>query len=148
MSPEQRARISLRMRGNQNARGHRNSLGHKFTEEQVIRRAVGRGLDPARAVVANAHPRHNRVFRNTLRRVALYGFPCDFPDTAVGLQAFIDYLGPVPESMTKPSVGRIDHANGYVRGNFMWQEFSENASEAALRTGLGRNVGNGRKAAP
>ena len=51
---------------------------------------------------------------------------------------FVLAMGPVPEDMVKPTVGRIDHTKGYVwdkennRWNFRWQEASENQAGATI----------------
>lgn len=49
-----------------------------------------------------------------------------FSRTKEGFVNFVNYLGD-PGDMKRPSVGRFDHDEGYVLGNFAWQEFNENA---------------------
>lgn len=64
---------------------------------------------------------------------------------------FVLIMGPVPEGMVKPTVGRIDHALGYVwdhvngRWNFRWQEASENqagATEIQIANGTHSSIRN------
>jgi hypothetical protein len=50
-------------------------------------------------------------------------------DLIRGLISFIVELGPVPEGIISPTIGRIDHRKGYVAGNFRWQEFVENSRD-------------------
>lgn len=57
----------------------------------------------------------------------------EFPRTLKGFKDFINYLGPVPKGMKKPTVGRSDHNKGYIKGNFKWQELSENSKEGSVR---------------
>jgi hypothetical protein len=64
----------------------------------------------------------------------------EFSQTYLGFKNFIDYLGPVPENMIKPSLGRKDHSLGYIRGNFEWQSLSDNGKEAANRTENYKNL--------
>ncbi len=49
--------------------------------------------------------------------------------TLEGFAEFIKEIGPLPPGvlMKKPSVGRKDHAKGYVPGNIEWQEFNLNS---------------------
>lgn len=60
----------------------------------------------------------------------------DFPQSNLGLISFILEIGPVPDDMLRPSIGRKDHSIGYVVGNYAWQEFTENSKEGGLRTGF------------
>jgi len=53
----------------------------------------------------------------------------DFPRTKKGFEDFIEYIGPIPKGMKWPSVGRLDHKKGYIKGNFRWQEMSENSAD-------------------
>lgn len=57
----------------------------------------------------------------------------EFRNSVEGFINFIVEIGPIPEGMVFPSVGRKDHSKGYEVGNFRWQEFSENCSD---RTGV------------
>lgn len=59
----------------------------------------------------------------------------DFSRDFKGLIKLIDYLGDIPSNIKYPSVGRINHLVGYLKGNFAWQELSENKREAASRIG-------------
>lgn len=60
-------------------------------------------------------------------------FGTDFSDDQSGFMLFIEEIGPVPEGMMKPTVGRKDHSKGYIFGNFEWQEQVENSRESAYR---------------
>ena len=44
-----------------------------------------------------------------------------------GFAAFIKEIGPIPQHIKKPSVGRKRHAVGYKIGNVMWEEHSFNS---------------------
>ncbi len=50
-----------------------------------------------------------------------------------GFINFIVDISEVPPDMMRPSIGRIDHNLGYIPGNFMWQEFSDNARDGGKR---------------
>lgn len=51
---------------------------------------------------------------------------CGFARTKEGYKEFQDEIGPIPENMNRPSVGRIDHDYGYQKGNIKWEEYSYN----------------------
>lgn len=51
---------------------------------------------------------------------------CDFPRTQEGFDAFCKELGPIPEDMKRPSVGRRFHDKGYVVGNIVWERYEYN----------------------
>lgn len=53
--------------------------------------------------------------------------------TPEGLINFIADLGPVPDGMSSPSIGRLDHSLGYIPGNFEWQDRWENAKDSHNR---------------
>lgn len=57
----------------------------------------------------------------------------DFKRCYEDFRDFVAELGPLPKNMARPSIGRKDHSKGYIRGNFAWQEMSENTSESILR---------------
>lgn len=61
---------------------------------------------------------HDRCIR-TGKRV-------DFPRTSSGFQAFVRELGPIPENMKRPSVGRKNHSKGYVYDNIVWERYEFN----------------------
>lgn len=61
----------------------------------------------------------------------------DFSNSRQGLRELVEYLGEVPDDMEVPSVGREDHSKGYIRGNFGWQELSENLADGAMRSPIG-----------
>jgi hypothetical protein len=77
--------------------------------------------------------------------------PCAFAFDEKGYQEFARAIGPIPEGMRSPTVGRYDHEQGYVydrdkkRWNFRWQEKAENSSESAVRSNFGQ-FGNRRSA--
>lgn len=79
----------------------------------------------------HSYPRHLVYFSNMHLRVAKYDRECDFPYTDDGFVMFCEYIGPIPEGMKVPSVGRIDHSRGYVFDNFRWQELSDNVADGA-----------------
>lgn len=45
----------------------------------------------------------------------------------LGYLQFCAEIGPRPEGMLKPSVGRIDHSRGYEAGNVQWEEHKFNS---------------------
>lgn len=52
----------------------------------------------------------------------------DFPRTRDGYIEFCKEIGPIPKRMKRPTVGRIDHYFGYVRGNIRWQPYNKNSA--------------------
>ena len=50
-----------------------------------------------------------------------------------GFIKFIYCIGDVPIGMAKPTIGRVDHSIGYIKGNFTWQEFMDNVRESGYR---------------
>jgi hypothetical protein len=50
-----------------------------------------------------------------------------------GFWNFIEYMDDLPPGMKDPTVGRLDHKLGYIRGNLKWQERKDNSSESARR---------------
>ncbi len=86
------------------------------------------------------NPIHYSSFHNIHKRSKRSGLEVDpdFQTTNEGFKAFIEYLGPIPEGMIKPTVGREDHSKGYIRGNFQWQSRTDNSSEAAKRTNINK----------
>jgi hypothetical protein len=81
------------------------------------------------------YPTHFISWRNMFKRSKESGLPHDpdFSRTVDGFFDFIKYLGPIPENMIKPTIGRKDHSVGYMKGNFEWQESIENIRESCSR---------------
>jgi hypothetical protein len=81
------------------------------------------------------------------------GLGCDFERTYESFEQFIVCMGPIPETMNRPSVGRLDHSKGYVfdieknAWNFGWQSVADNSSEMARRTRPGKPLSNHHKEA-
>jgi hypothetical protein len=96
------------------------------------RSALARGL-PYYGVLRSMYPQHFSSFGTMHWRLQEGTLACDFPRDAEGFIDFLVYLGDVPAGMNRPSLGRDDHSVGYVRGNFAWQEMSENSSESVQR---------------
>ena len=57
----------------------------------------------------------------------------DLTRDCFGYFEFVCELGPIPPDIDRPTVGRKDHAKGYVSGNYKWQEFVDNARENTSR---------------
>jgi hypothetical protein len=81
----------------------------------------------------SSYPIHWASFSAMHGRVRDFGLDCDFPRNVDGFIDFILYVGPVPGDMIRPTLGRSDHSIGYLKGNFKWQESSDNTSESATR---------------
>lgn len=103
--------------------------------EKMAKKSVeSRGL-PYYGNLKKKYPIHWSSFINMHKRSKLQNINVDeiFLRNRKGFENFIEYLGNVPSNMKRPSIGRIDHSLGYIRGNFMWEELSDNSRDAALR---------------
>jgi hypothetical protein len=90
--------------------------------------------EPRYVELIRNHPRHYSHFHDMIKRAKRKNLDCDFERTHESLARFIAHIGPIPEGMVWPSVGRYDHSIGYVVGNFRWKEYGENASDGAKDT--------------
>jgi hypothetical protein len=69
-----------------------------------------------------------QAFKGCHNRVRSGKAPFVFwPRTAEGYLAFLAEVGPPPEGMQKPSLGRINHILGYQPGNIRWEEHKHNS---------------------
>lgn len=74
--------------------------------------------------------REHRSFKKMFGRVKEGRVPyCSWTYDSAGFENFINYVGRIPESMKRPSIGRFNHNDGYRPGNCAWQELSENIAE-------------------
>lgn len=85
-------------------------------------------------------------FTRMQQRAVVLVVPCAFAFDEEGYRQFVEVIGPIPDGMRSPTVGRYDHDQGYVPGNFHWEEKAENSSESATRNKIAR-LGNRRSAA-
>jgi hypothetical protein len=85
------------------------------------------------------YPLHFLRFSGMIDRANKYDLGCDFKKIYDDFKLFIEVMGPVPEDMDRPSIGRIDHSKGYIydtennRWNFAWQSMRDNISESSTR---------------
>jgi hypothetical protein len=83
--------------------------------------------------------RSYRFFFNMIHRAKQIGVECQFTLGRKDFGRWCDIVGPIPDDMERPSIGRYDHSKGYVfdvesnRWNFRWQERSENCRESGRR---------------
>lgn len=94
-----------------------------------------RGL-PYYGCLRKNYQKHFQSFSGMHKRLKISNLSTDFPRTLEGFISFIEYLGPIPCNMIKPTLGRLDHTLGYVKGNFEWQASKENSSEVGLRNSI------------
>lgn len=87
----------------------------------------GRLNHPLHGKYAGFDRRAVKCFMWMQDRCRLHERQCDFTRSREGMQAFMDEIGPIPDTIKRPSVGRKDHAKGYVKGNLVWQPHSYNA---------------------
>ena len=86
------------------------------------------------------HPLYS-YFMGVVQRGRGVGSNFDFNQS--DFDRFVEIMGPIPEDMEWPTVGRYNHDLGYVwdesesRWNFRWQEKSDNSKESSLRNKLG-----------
>jgi hypothetical protein len=82
------------------------------------------------------------LYRKFLRKIdnaKQGGIPIDFKITKEDFIRFKNIIGPIPEYMKSPTIGRYDHNKGYVwdrennRWNFRWEPKSDNSRELMLR---------------
>lgn len=83
------------------------------------------------------NPYHLDCFKGMLVRVSTHGLSCDFTPDASSFLEFVEFIGPVPDGMKTPTVGRKNHNEGYVFGNFEWQSKADNSRESARRNHSG-----------
>jgi len=93
---------------------------------------ISRGL-PFYGGLKIEFPYHWNSFKSMQRRSSLKSYECDFTYDVDGFIDFILYLGAVPFSIKIPTIGRLDHSKGYIKGNFKWEEQYDNYSEAGTR---------------
>jgi hypothetical protein len=97
-----------------------------------------RGL-PYYGALATFYPVHLACFKSMHSRSGPLGLKVDFSRSVEGFIEFLRYVGDIPEGMARPTLGRLDHSEGYTRGNFEWQGYAENSSESAARNIKGGN---------
>lgn len=73
------------------------------------------------------------------RKLTATGMSTAWQRTPEGFLAFLKYVGNVPKSMKRPTIGRKNHSKGYQPGNCGWQEYSENCAESAIRNHIGKS---------
>lgn len=66
-------------------------------------------------------------FRYMQQRVSRDNRVCDFSWDRKGYVEFCKEMGPIPQGMKRPSVGRISHDKGYVKGNIRWESHRYNS---------------------
>lgn len=98
--------------------------------------------------IKRANPIFGTSFKHMMDRVKLYNLECSYTRDEKGFLEFVKDIGEIPLNMKSPSVGRKDHTKGYVKGNFDWQERTENSYESAKRIGFGTKIKGGRKRKP
>lgn len=96
------------------------------------RSATARGL-PYYGKLRSKFPVHFRSFIGVVKRSEISGLASDFSRTPESLAKFIFHIGAIPSDMKEPTVGRFNHAKGYVIGNFAWQEKHDNVKESGTR---------------
>jgi len=102
-------------------------------------------LPPEEPVSTHKYTTHEyfRYFFSMVSRVKKTNIDCDFTWGLNEFNRWLEVMGPIPDGMKKPTVGRYDHSKGCVfdtenqRWNFRWQERSENSREAGLTSGWG-----------
>lgn len=78
-------------------------------------------------------PREVSAFKGLQGRVRDGVTTTTWSRTTRGFNAFLKYVGPCPNDMKCPTIGRKDHEKGYQPGNCSWQEKSDNSREACER---------------
>jgi hypothetical protein len=108
--------------------------GRAKTEEseknRILNSLSGRGLE----YYGDFDKRIRNRFDEMQRRVKEGNLLCDFANNRLGLKLFCEVLGPYPENMIDPTVGRTDnHKNGYLISNISWQSRKDNLDEMNKR---------------
>jgi hypothetical protein len=82
------------------------------------------------------HP-YYKYFKHMIERGRKFG--SDFTFGKEEFYRWLPIIGPIPEGMIRPTVGRYDHSKGYIfdqennRWNFRWEELSENNRDGGKR---------------
>jgi len=114
-----------------------NIASQKYAESHFQIRGPGSKFQSIYGEVGKLFPRHLGHFKEMLKRSKKYSRECDFDRSASGFLLFVEHIGPYPEDMIRPTVGRKDHSKGYVYGNFEWQTLEENNREQVDRKRAG-----------
>ena len=86
-----------------------------------------------------------RRFRDMIIRSRNKNIECEYTKSDEDFERWLIDIGPVPEGMKIATVGRHDHSQGYIKGNFSWQEKSDNSAESAKRLSSSPEFMNGQR---
>lgn len=106
---------------------HQYFVSHPETKQQISLAKLRFGE------LQRDNPIHFKHFRSLFQRASNCG--TDLSNDLAGFQCFIQEVGLTPQlpSGERLSVGRKNHAKGYVKGNYFWQSLSDNSRESAIR---------------
>lgn len=111
-----------------------NTPDHELDKYELMgkRSAFSRGL-PYYGKLRSKFPIHFTSFVDMHYRHKIKGVEISetFSRDTDGFINFLLYLGDL--NTEYDTLGRIDHSKGYIEGNFKWEPYWENYSEAALR---------------
>lgn len=111
-----------------------NTPDHELDRYELMgkRSAFSRGL-PYYGKLRSKFPIHFSSFTHMYARHKTKGVEISetFSRDVDGFINFLLYIGDL--NTEYDTLGRIDHSKGYIEGNFKWEPYWENYSEAALR---------------
>ena len=103
------------------------TAGETFAKRMVLLKG-----HPYYGRLKKTFPNHYMSFKCMIRR----GTPTVYVRNTESFINFILDIGKVPENMTRPTIGRLDHSKGYFKGNFEWQSHADNSIEPRNRKNL------------
>lgn len=103
-----------------------------INELRTKRRCATQGISYyGRARYSEESSIYYTAFDGVMIRTKAEKLDSDYSRTPESFIEFYLEIGNIPDGMISPTVGRLDHSLGYLRGNFEWQSFSDNSSEVA-----------------